>query len=101
MTQPTAIKPGDSLPFSFDLGGDSTDGWACQLKLKVFPTDTALIDRVIPLSSNGAWEGFLTKTETTGLSGGTQYLLIADLSNSITDESNEVVKKFYVSSSWK
>lgn len=97
------IRQGEDLEFSFDLDGDDITDWVCTIEVKVFPSDTALISRVIPAdSSNSAWEGFLTSTETAALavSSKSPYYLIGLLTNSTTDQERQVPKRFHVSPTW-
>lgn len=104
----TAIQVGESLPFKFDRGGDSIDGWTCTIFLKKFPTDTEILTgsgRVIPPDTGErSWPGFLTNSETGVLvPGGTHkglYFLTGLLVNLTTDEVEEVPVRFRVTKSW-
>ena len=94
MAKLTIIQKGESLPFSFDRGDESTDGYICTIFVRQFPADAAAITRVIPLTTddNGkkVWSGFLTQTETAALSDVGIWYLTAKLVNSTTDEEEQV-----------
>jgi hypothetical protein len=93
------IRAGESLPFSFDRSGASITGWTCQINVKNFPQDTAIIQRTIEPETSAGWTGFLTSTETAALSNGLFYL-IALLDNATTDEEEQVPVRFQVSTPW-
>lgn len=93
------IRQTDDLPFVFDLGGESIKGWVCEIFVKVYPDDDAIISRVIPAnSSNDAWEGFLTSTETAALavSSKSPYYLIGKLTNAESNEQRQIPRRFHV-----
>lgn len=94
------IRKGESLPFVFDRGGESIDGWICTIEVKNFPGDTALISRVITADGN-TWPGFLTSTETALLDVG-NYRLIGVLTNATTDQEEQITEttRFNVTDSW-
>ncbi len=98
MTSIAIVRKGESLDFSFDLDGESVDGWVCTIQVRKFPGDAASISRVITPTGN-VWSGFLTQTETTALAIGT-YRLIAVLTNSSTDEEDQQIIRFNVTDSW-
>jgi len=97
------IQQGESLPFSFDRGGESLDDYICTIFVKEFPNGSVLITRVIPLGENelgeAAWVGFLTSTETAALAVSLFYLT-GKLTNSLTDEEEQVPIRFKVSKVW-
>lgn len=99
----TNIQVGESLPFLFDRGENSIDGWICTIFLKVHPDDATILQRVVP-PVNNQWPGFLTQSETNSLtpSGITPYYLIAKLTNSSTDEEEIITEdsRFWVSLNW-
>jgi hypothetical protein len=92
------IKQGESLPFTFDLDGESTDGWVCTLNLKKFPDDKTLINRTVT-AVNDEWTGFLTSKDTKNLDV-SQYTLIAKLTKASTNEKEQDNLRFYVSANW-
>ena len=100
MAKLTIIQAGESLPFSFDRGDESTDNYTCTIYVKQFPADTATITREIPLDGNNLWTGFLTQTETEALDIGLWYLT-GILFNSVTDEQEEIPIRFQIVSSWE
>lgn len=92
------IKQGESYNFEFDRGEKSITGWTCLIELKQFPGDSAILSRTIT-PTGSVWSGFLTQTETSGLSVGMHYL-IAKLANTTTDEEEKIQKRINVSRSW-
>jgi len=99
MSKIQVIRQGESLPFKFDRGGASTDGWTCNIQVKEFPASSPIVNRVIPLV-DGVWAGFLTQTETSPLAIGLYYLT-ALLSNTTTDEEEQVPLRFNASTAWQ
>lgn len=97
--QITVRRKGENIPFSFDRKGESIEGWICTLKVKQFDTDTAIISRVINPSNNG-WSGFLTSTETETLTAGIVYRIMAILTNSATDEEEQIETRVSITPSW-
>lgn len=99
----TRIQQGESLPFKFDRGGDTVEGWTCTITLKQFPSDVSSVTRVITLDVNNAWSGFLTNSETDTLDAvrnkGTWYLT-ATLINLATDELEQIPVRFSVTKKW-
>jgi hypothetical protein len=93
------IQQGESLPFKFDRGGASIDGWTCQIKVKQKPTDIPTIDRTITADEDRAFSGFLSRTETLNLIEGLWYLT-GVLVNEGTDEQEEIPVRFQVTQSW-
>lgn len=93
------VRKGESLPFSFDRGGLSIDGWICTIKVKEFDDDIALISGVVT-PTNGVWEGFLTSTQINTLTAGKTYRLFAILTNATTDEAEQVEARFSLTASW-
>lgn len=98
MSKITVIKKGESLPFVFDRGDESIENWICTIEVKEFTGDTSLITRVIP-PVNNTWPGFLTSAETGTLST-KMFRLIGVLTNSVTDEEEQVVLRFNITDSW-
>lgn len=92
------IKPGKSLPFDFDRGGQDISGWTCTIEVKQFPDDVAAISRVIT-PTDGVWAGYLTATETAALGTG-QWRILAQLSNTTTDEKEVIEKRFNIGVGW-
>lgn len=92
------VRQGESLPFKFDRGPESIDGWVCTIEVKKFPGDTSSLTRIIPAVGN-AWPGFLTSAETALLSNGL-YRLIGVLTESITGEEEQVPIRFNITDSW-
>ena len=90
---PDHIAQGESLEFSFDLDGDDVTGWVCTINVLQFVGDTPAISRVVDATGD-EWVGYLTATETAALSPTGQWRLIANLTNSTTDEAQEVVTRF-------
>lgn len=100
MSKIVLLDAGESLPFNFDRGDNSIDGWTCTIFVKQRPSDTPFITRVITPIAN-EWPGFLTQSETAALSPGL-YFLSAKLENTLTDE-EEVIRersRFKVNSAW-
>lgn len=93
------IQKGESLPFKFDRGGLSIEGWTAQIKVKQKPTDAPTIDRTITADDDNAFSGFLTSTETNLLIEGLWYLT-GILNNATTDEQEEIPVRFRVTKSW-
>ncbi len=94
------IGAGESLMFVFDRGGADVEGWACQLQVKKYPADTPEIDRLIELDSFGAWSGFLTSTETAALTQRGIYRMIGLLTNSTTNEQEQIPVRFQLNDTW-
>lgn len=92
------VRKGESLPFEFDRGDESIDGWVCLIEVKKLTADAALISRTITPTGT-VWPGFLTATETAALAVGL-YRLIAVLTNATTDEEEQVLLRFNVTDSW-
>lgn len=101
MTATTIIRQGESLPFQFDRGDESIEDWTCTIEVKQYPSDTAVISRVIT-PTGSVWEGFLTSTETNTLTTSTQYRIVGVLTNSTTDEEEQITYgvRFFVTESW-
>lgn len=93
------IRKSGSVPFVFDRGDESIEGWVCTIKVKQFDDDTALISRVIT-PADGVWSGFLTSTETAALTAGITYRLFGILTNATTDEAEQVETRFSLTASW-
>jgi len=95
------IQKGESVPFIFDRGGQSIDGFVCTINVKRLASDTSSITRVIPPDGN-TWPGFLTSAETDTLTtGGKPYRLIGILTNASTDEEEQITKiRFNITGSW-
>tara|TARA_R110000782_G_C14819205_1_gene413826 strand:+ start:26921 stop:27232 length:312 start_codon:yes stop_codon:yes gene_type:complete len=102
MSAISVIQQGESLPFIFDRNGEDITGWICTIFVKQYPADTALITRIIPASNARTWEGFLTATETAALdeSSTSPYTLAGILTNSTTNEEEQIPIRFNVAPSW-
>ncbi len=103
MAKIKVIQQGVSLPFCFDLDGESITDWICTIIVKQYPTETALIERVVePDSASNTWPGFLTaaETETLGESSTSPFTLAGILTNSTTGEAEQVPIRFNVAPSW-
>lgn len=98
MSKISVVRQGESLPFVFDRGDESIDGWICTIEVKNFTGDPADISRVIT-PEGGEWPGFLTSSETSLLAVGL-YRLIGVLTNSSTDEEEQVILRFNITDSW-
>ena len=98
MSKIQVIRKGESLPFEFDRGDESISGWVCTMQVRKFPGDAAAISRIIPPVGD-TWPGFLTEPETSGLAVGL-YRLIGVLTNSTTDEEEQVPLRFNITDSW-
>lgn len=92
------LRQGESLPFVFDRSGESIEGWVCTINVKVFADDTALISRVIA-PVDRTWPGFLTSAETGALNVGI-YRLTGVLTNSTTDEEEQIPIRFNITDTW-
>lgn len=97
----TIIKQGESLPFEFDRSGEDITDWICEIEIKQFTSDASFITKreITPDNTSESWPGFLTSTETSALANGL-YRLIGILTNSTTDEEEQVPIRFQVSDSW-
>lgn len=94
------VRQGESLSFTFDREGESIEGWTCVINVKVYPSDTSLITRTIePDESEQQWSDYLTSTETAALDVAT-YRLIGILTNSSTDEEEQIPIRFQITSNW-
>ncbi len=95
------IKQGESLPFCFDRSGETVTGWICTIVVKQFPSDTPLINRIIPPNGD-TWQGYLTSDETAALavSSKTPYYLIGGLVKTITNEETQIPIRFHVAETW-
>ena len=91
-------KKGMTIPFSFNRDGQGITGWVCLIEVKSFPGDAADISRVIA-AKDGAFSGFLTVSESDGLSVGTR-VLTAKMTKSATTEEEHFTKRFHVSEPW-
>ncbi len=111
MSKIRTLRRGESLPFSFDRGGESTDGFICTLNVAQFPGDTPTISRVIPLSTNSdtgnaEWSGLITSAESDTLTNNVDSSLwwaIGILSNTTTGEEEQIAQgsvRFNVSRTW-
>ena len=98
MSKLVNIQAGESLPFEFDRAGNSITGWICTIDLKQFPDDSSIVSRVVPSVVN-SWPGFLTQSETTGLSAGLHYLN-TKLVNVDNDEEEAIPVRFSITKAW-
>lgn len=98
MSKIIQIRKGEHLPFSFDRGGETIEGWVCTISWKKFPADAAIASRVIT-PTDCVWSGFLTSTETAGLDTGLYYLT-AKLTNAADDEEEQPSVRFGVTEAW-
>ena len=98
MAKITVLRKGESLPFEFDRGDESIAGWVCTLQVRKYPGDSAAISRVIPPDGE-TWPGFLTQAETSALATGV-WRMIGVLTNSVTDEEEQVPLRFNITDSW-
>jgi len=97
------VRKGMSLPFVFDRAGKTIAGWVCTITVKEFKNNAAIFSRVIPEDATldpPGWSGFLTSTETDTLTTDTLYRLIGVLTNSVTDEEEQIVKRFNLTQTW-
>lgn len=96
----SVVRKGGSLPFVFTPGKDqTTEDFVCTIKVRQFASDSVLISRTIT-PENGVWSGFLTSTETAALAAATTYRLFAILTNSSTDEEDQIQTRFQVTADW-
>lgn len=107
MAKTQVIKQGESLEFSFDLGGESMDGYIFTIFVKQFPSDVASITRVIPETTdaqgNTVWAGFLTQAETSGLPNTGLWWIVGKAVNSGTDEESQITPgsvRFQMNQAW-
>lgn len=98
MPATTFIRQGEDLEFVFDLNGREITGWIATVEVKRFPSDVALISRVIPAVGR-TWPGFLTSTETAALdvSATSPYYLTGVLTNSSLNQERQIPRRFNVS----
>jgi len=92
MSKILAVRQGESLPFSFDRGENSIDGFVCTINVKQFPEDVATISRVIT-PTEGVWSGLLTSAEIdtlVNIAGHNLWWLIAVLTSASTDEEEQI-----------
>ena len=94
----TVLQKGESLPFEFDRGDNSIDGWTCTISVKTKPSAAVEFTRVIP-PLNGKWPGFITQSESSALAIGLFYL-IALLEDTSTDEQEIITVRFRISTEW-
>ncbi len=100
MASISIVRQGGSLPFEFTPGDDqNTTDFICTIVVKQFAADSALLSRII-VPTNGVWSGFLTSTETAALSAGTTYRLMGILTDSSTDEEDQIETRFSVTADW-
>ena len=90
------IRQGDSLTFAFGLGGEILDDWVCNIEVKEFPGDVALISRAISLQKNNAFVDALRSSETTSLVSGKTYRLYGRLTNSVSGLAETQMLRFSV-----
>ena len=105
MSKIVIIDAGESLPFNFDRGENSIDGWTCTIFVKQKPSDAdnAFITPRVITEVSGSWPGFLTQSETATLTpSDASYFLGAKLENVSTDE-EEVIReqsRFKINNAW-
>lgn len=95
MTKMNSITKGESLPFRFDLGGESVSGWTCAIEVKQYPDDTATISRVVSPDGN-KWVGFLTATETASLTVLGTWMVLGVLTNATDDKADVQTVRFHL-----
>ena len=107
MSKIRVVRIGESLPFTFDRGGESIEGWICTLNVLQFPGDTPKISRVIPSNvCDKNWPGFLTSTETNELIeeiNHNLWMAIGVLTKSSTDEEEQIAQgtvRFSLTEEW-
>ena len=96
MSKIAVIRKGESLPFSFDRGGESLSGWTCAIEVRRYPGDVAIIGPRTITPTSGKWPGFLTQTETAALANLGLHYLIGKLSKTGTDEEQQIPLRFHV-----
>lgn len=96
------VRSGESMPFEFDLNGDSLNGWVMTIGVKQFPTDVSAITERVITPDGTTWPGFLTSTETASLVSGTLYRLIGTAVNASTVEEEQFTQdfRFKIAPSW-
>tara|TARA_R110000782_G_scaffold37328_3_gene88401 strand:- start:1227 stop:1538 length:312 start_codon:yes stop_codon:yes gene_type:complete len=102
MSKISSYQLGESIPFSFDLNGNSAVGYVCTITVKQYPADSSSITRVIASSSSSGqdvFSGFLTSTETAGLSAGL-WTINAEMVNSGTVEQTSQQQRAQLVQSW-
>ena len=95
----TIIQKGESLPFVFDRSGNSIAGWICTINVKQFQADSSQVTRVI-VPDGTTWPGFLTSAETDALTPNGLYRIIGLLTNSGTNEEEQVPIRFNLTGAW-
>jgi len=110
MSKISIVQKGESLPFVFDRGDETTDGFICTIFVKQVPADAATVSRVIPLTTTvnvrgetvPAWVGLLTSSEmnTIGSVGLGLWYIIAVLTNLNTGEEEQIPVRFSVAEAW-
>lgn len=105
-TKPLLVRQGESVPFTFarikpQANTNPSSNWALSIFVKKYPKDSAIIEREIePLDGNADfWQGFLTQTETAALATGL-YRLIGKMTNTVTNEEQQIPLRFNVSAAW-
>ena len=88
------IRSGESMPFEFDLDGESLDGWILTIGVKARPADASAITERVIVPDGSRWPGFLTSTETAGLTSGILYRLIGTAINVSTVEEEQFTQDF-------
>lgn len=99
MSAPLIIRQGQSVPFVFDRGIESIEGWVCTIHVKEFKGDASAITRVITPDANDKWTGFLTSTETDALNLG-MYRIVALITDAATDEEEQDIVRFNLVTKW-
>lgn len=90
---PYLFKEG-SLPFQFDRGGQSIDGFVCTMSVQIKPGGTVFLSRVIEPTGD-EWTGYLTSGETFTLPPGV-YRIIGILVSTSTAEQQTLPTRFQV-----
>jgi len=99
MAKIPVIRRGESLPFEFDRGGKSIDGYVCTISVKQYPDDIPSVSRVVE-PTDDVWSGFLTHTETASLGINGLWIIHARLVRSETDQEEAEPVRFNISQSW-
>ena len=103
--QIATVRKGESFPFAFSLENDtnetnSINGYTCTISVKKYDSDTSVITPRQITPTGNTWEGYLTSTETAGITDIGTYRLIALINNATTDEEEQQTVRFNLTEAW-
>lgn len=106
MSAITIVKPGGSIPFFFDRGGESIRGWTLEVFIKQRPEDDYIIGPFEVETQNGCnWQGYFAASTTDELEpSNIPYYIIGVITNQDTNEKQQIDggrQRFHIQSSWE